>query len=347
MSALRAETCGALEKSWQLLDAGGRGARGGMGRRARRRRTGRALRVLPVLVQTRLPEHPVMRALVSGDAEAFAEGECEARRRAGMPPFGRLAALVLSSLPALGGGTAMQRALAEAAPGVAARMPGMESVRVLGPAPAPLSGAAPPAPPPLLVAAHRSGCACRTTSAPGSGGFRAPTLLRAPRRGHRPALVPLRGGAWMGQAGGGRFGGMEAAGADAGGGQGPSGFGGRGSPCRGGLALRLRLARPCRGWPRGGRGCVSGRGGALAGGSGLGLSCRAGAGRGLRLSASLAPRAAAPRRGSSRRSPSGRRNVGRARAPPRALACGKTAARGSSARSPRQPLPSSHGGVAR
>ena len=130
----------ALEKSWQLLTqvAGRARGDGAAGEAAADGADGAGAASAAVLVQTRLPEHPVMRALVSGDAEAFAEGECEARRRAGMPPFGRLAALVLSSLqPSAVDGYA--RALAEAAPGVAARMPGMESVRVLGPAPAPLS----------------------------------------------------------------------------------------------------------------------------------------------------------------------------------------------------------------
>ncbi|MGB6175020.1 MAG: primosomal protein N', partial [Methylocella sp.] len=48
------------------------------------------------LVQTWQPEHPVMRALLSGDCERFYEEETNQRRRAGLPPFGRLAALIVS-----------------------------------------------------------------------------------------------------------------------------------------------------------------------------------------------------------------------------------------------------------
>ena len=47
-------------------------------------------------VQTWQPDHPVMRALVSGDSERFYAEETEQRRRAGMPPFGRLAAIIVS-----------------------------------------------------------------------------------------------------------------------------------------------------------------------------------------------------------------------------------------------------------
>ena len=54
-------------------------------------RAGREREAGPVLVQTHVPEHPVMQALVSGDRDRFVAAELEARRAAGMPPFGRLA----------------------------------------------------------------------------------------------------------------------------------------------------------------------------------------------------------------------------------------------------------------
>ncbi|MCO5058784.1 MAG: primosomal protein N', partial [Rhizobiaceae bacterium] len=43
------------------------------------------------------PEHPVMQALVSGDREIFYEREIAERERSSMPPFGRLAALIISA----------------------------------------------------------------------------------------------------------------------------------------------------------------------------------------------------------------------------------------------------------
>ena len=48
------------------------------------------------MLQTYQPEHPVIRALLSGDAERFYEEETQQRRNAGLPPFGRLAAIIVS-----------------------------------------------------------------------------------------------------------------------------------------------------------------------------------------------------------------------------------------------------------
>ena len=94
-------------------------------------RAGRAERPGRVLIQTFQPEHPVMEALVSGDEDGFMELETEARRAGGWPPFGRLAALIVSSRDA-GEAEGFARALARCAPNSA-------EVRVLGHAPAPLS----------------------------------------------------------------------------------------------------------------------------------------------------------------------------------------------------------------
>jgi len=49
------------------------------------------------LIQTYQPDHPVMQAIVSGDREAFYAREIIERERAMLPPFGRLAALVISA----------------------------------------------------------------------------------------------------------------------------------------------------------------------------------------------------------------------------------------------------------
>jgi primosomal protein N' (replication factor Y) len=42
------------------------------------------------LIQTYMPEHPVIQALVSGDREAFLEREIAARREATLPPLAGL-----------------------------------------------------------------------------------------------------------------------------------------------------------------------------------------------------------------------------------------------------------------
>ena len=94
-------------------------------------RAGRAERPGHVLVQTWQPENPVMQALASGDRDAFLAAEREGRQAAGMPPYGRLAALVLASRDAAAV-EAAARTLARAAPQD-------RGVEVLGPAPAPLA----------------------------------------------------------------------------------------------------------------------------------------------------------------------------------------------------------------
>ncbi len=94
-------------------------------------RAGRAERPGRVLIQTFQPDHPVMKSLASGDRDGFMALETDARRTGAWPPFGRLAAVIVSSRdPQVADDLA--RALARCAPDG----PG---VRVLGPAPAPLS----------------------------------------------------------------------------------------------------------------------------------------------------------------------------------------------------------------
>jgi primosomal protein N' (replication factor Y) (superfamily II helicase) len=82
-------------------------------------------------LQTHQPEHPVMKALVACDREAFYASEIEARERAHYPPFGRLASLIVS---------AGDRPTAESfARRLAAVAPIDQRVQVLGPAEAPLA----------------------------------------------------------------------------------------------------------------------------------------------------------------------------------------------------------------
>jgi primosomal protein N' (replication factor Y) len=94
-------------------------------------RAGRADKPGRVLVQTHDPQAAVIAALVSGDSPGFYAAETEARREAAMPPFGRLAAIVVSAEDA------------SEAEGVARRIgnaaPKVEGMAVFGPAPAPLS----------------------------------------------------------------------------------------------------------------------------------------------------------------------------------------------------------------
>ncbi|MDH3917864.1 MAG: primosomal protein N' [Rhodospirillales bacterium] len=97
-------------------------------------RAGRAERPGRVLIQTYEPEHPVMQALASSAPDArdrFLEAEAEARLAAAMPPFARLAALILSDPD--------QRRVDEACRRLARARPRREGVEILGPAPAPLA----------------------------------------------------------------------------------------------------------------------------------------------------------------------------------------------------------------
>ncbi len=94
-------------------------------------RAGRAERAGRVLIQTYEPDHPVMQALAGGHRDRFLELEIDQRRAGGWPPFGRLAALILSA-PDPDQADQAARVLARAAPEVA-------GLRVLGPAEAPLA----------------------------------------------------------------------------------------------------------------------------------------------------------------------------------------------------------------
>ena len=82
-------------------------------------------------LQTYQPEHPVMKALVASDRQAFYDTEIELRERTLYPPFGRLASMIVSAgdRPTAEG---FARKLASAAPRD-------EAVQVLGPAEAPLA----------------------------------------------------------------------------------------------------------------------------------------------------------------------------------------------------------------
>jgi primosomal protein N' (replication factor Y) len=94
-------------------------------------RAGRGEKPGHVYIQTTAPDAAVMRALVSGDAESFYAAETEARQEAEVPPFGRYAAIIVSSED--------KEAANDAARRIGRAAPEVEGMHVFGPAPAPLS----------------------------------------------------------------------------------------------------------------------------------------------------------------------------------------------------------------
>ena len=122
----------AAERTYQVLhQVSGRAGRG--------RLPGR------VLLQTYMPEHPVMQALVKGTRDEFIALELAAREAGGWPPYGRLAALVISGPDG--------RQVDEIAGALGRSAPRGNGLQVLGPAPAPLA---------LLRGRHRRRLLLRT-----------------------------------------------------------------------------------------------------------------------------------------------------------------------------------------
>ena len=115
---LRGGDLRAAERTFQLLTQA-------TGRAGRADRPGRAI------LQTWTPEHPVLMALAAGDRDAFVEAEMAEREAASLPPYGRLAALILS-----GENGAAVEATANA---LAQSIPNAERLEVYGPADAPLA----------------------------------------------------------------------------------------------------------------------------------------------------------------------------------------------------------------
>ncbi|MEC8455520.1 MAG: primosomal protein N', partial [Pseudomonadota bacterium] len=115
---LRGGDLRAAERTYQLLAQA-------TGRAGRADRPGRAL------LQTWTPEHPVLQALAAGDRDAFVEAEMAEREAASLPPFGRLAAIILSSENA--------QAVEKTAADLAQTIPNAERLEVYGPADAPLA----------------------------------------------------------------------------------------------------------------------------------------------------------------------------------------------------------------
>lgn len=94
-------------------------------------RAGRAQKPGEVMIQTRAPKAPVIAALASGDRDAFYAAEAEGRRHAHAPPFGRWAAIIVSSED--------EAEARDAARMIGGTRPDLPDVAVLGPAPAPMA----------------------------------------------------------------------------------------------------------------------------------------------------------------------------------------------------------------
>ncbi len=108
----------ALERTYQLLyQVAGRAGRAELPGR--------------VLVQTYDPENAVMQALKNGDHKGFIETMSRDRERNNMPPYGRLAGVILSGMD--------EHAVDQAARNLARTAPRDNGVMTLGPAPAPLA----------------------------------------------------------------------------------------------------------------------------------------------------------------------------------------------------------------
>jgi primosomal protein N' (replication factor Y) len=94
-------------------------------------RAGRAQRPGRVLIQTTDPTHPVLTAMASGNRDAFYAAEWAKREAAELPPFARLAAVILSSRN--------EELVHSFGEDLAGLVPQARGVQVWGPAPAPLS----------------------------------------------------------------------------------------------------------------------------------------------------------------------------------------------------------------
>lgn len=117
-SGLKGGDLRAGERTYQLLSQVA-------GRAGRAERPGRAL------VQTYAPDNPAMEALAANDRDGFLQIERDVRAELELPPFGRLAAMILSAPSAeLVDNTALE---------IAAAAPNGEGIEVYGPAPAPIT----------------------------------------------------------------------------------------------------------------------------------------------------------------------------------------------------------------
>jgi primosomal protein N' (replication factor Y) len=94
-------------------------------------RAGRGEKPGRVYLQTYMPEQAVITALAANDRDRFLDVESKEREKSVMPPYGRLAALILS------GDDEMK--LDQFCRALAQKAPRFDDIRILGPAPAPIA----------------------------------------------------------------------------------------------------------------------------------------------------------------------------------------------------------------
>jgi primosomal protein N' (replication factor Y) (superfamily II helicase) len=94
-------------------------------------RAGRAERPGRALVQTYAPDNPAMLALADGDRDGFLQIERDVRAELGLPPFGRLAAMIVSAPSA--------EMVEEACREISLAAPNGAGIELFGPAPAPIT----------------------------------------------------------------------------------------------------------------------------------------------------------------------------------------------------------------
>ncbi len=105
------------ERTYQLLQQVG-------GRAGREQKPGK------VWLQTYYPDHPVMQALITGERAQFIEQELLMRKYSSMPPFSRLAALILSGMD--------EEKVKQEALRLLSVVPKDTDIEILGPAPSPI-----------------------------------------------------------------------------------------------------------------------------------------------------------------------------------------------------------------
>ncbi|MCE9507778.1 MAG: primosomal protein N' [Alphaproteobacteria bacterium] len=94
-------------------------------------RAGRGEKPGRVYIQTFMPEQTVIQALADNDRDSFLDVEAKEREKSSMPPYGRLAALILSG--------ADEMKLDQFCRALAQKAPRFDDIRILGPAPAPIA----------------------------------------------------------------------------------------------------------------------------------------------------------------------------------------------------------------
>ncbi len=134
-------------------------------------RAGRGDKPGQALIQTFQPEHPVIRAILAGDQEAFLRTEAAEREAAGVPPYGRMAGIVLSS-PDMGEVFDFGNELARRDTPLA-----RIGAKLYGPAPAPIARIRGRHRVRLLIKAEK-GAPIQTAVAEWLGQLRPPTNLR-------------------------------------------------------------------------------------------------------------------------------------------------------------------------